>query len=642
MPFAVCRNLKPYSRASIRSEGSLICPVRDFTLQREHGSSHAESVSDWMDRNYTKQSKNLDPWQIGVGGQMAKHLENDLNFDPPAVWEPLGLNFQPIPLSHHDFAKPVAFENSVAPMRKFIEAADDQNNTHVVWNGWPVYWQGSEIIQGNFPESTLLEPASALVGGIEFARRHRLGKPTYFEVLPGYEIWCQGGELGMPRRWHWESLIQRREIDGTKTVKDTPIDRFQLNAGTQDFAINVRMGGAPKYRSIEAKLPAQISKAAPILIHSQIRPTGGGVKISLAPREEPDLFGRSAQIALKWSQAEERNVSDLESPQEETQNYSYPFIIESSGNREARDDLKAVGIALDNGAEIAQLDLRLHQILVPSLENQFLVPFGGRPIEEDLSESVLKLIQKINEESKWMILNVNGPDNSASRWTRIACCLFQYACGVVQDAFFKQALRLDYPVGRNPQVNIRLGAVIYGFGRVCRKPEHLEAYLERVLADWNKLERAPWVLFWPFQKCLSYYGDPVRISSRLAYAVLQCAVEMLDRIIEEKYPKPKPFGQSHWLKWTLAAILYGLRRRELDHGFLNLDSGNPENQNLAKNLQTRLRDARIYSTKIPDLALKGISVLGVAPSLPELILRFLEARADETDIAIAGGIGLTS
>ena len=95
---------------------------------------------------------------------------------------------------------------------------------------------------------------------------------------------------------------------------------------------------------------------------------------------------------------------------------------------------------------------------------------------------------------------------------------------------------------------------------------------------------------------------------------------------------------SNWKKWTLSAILFGLRRRELDSKFMDLDRGDA----LAADVRARLLDPEIFNTPIPPIALAGIEIAGDPPSLPELILRFLEARADETDIAIAGGIGLNS
>lgn len=162
-------------------------------------------------------------------------------------------------------------------------------------------------------------------------------------------------------------------------------------------------------------------------------------------------------------------------------------------------------------------------------------------------------------------------------------------------------------------------------------------------SDWDNLKTAPYVLFWPFQKSLSYYGKLALVSSDCIYSVMECAAEMLDRIIHKDLPpRGEVFALNNWNKWTLSAILFGLRKREVNRDFLDLNSGSKEDVKLAKALRQKLRNSVIYKTKIPPLALNGIEISGDPPTLPELILRFLEARADETDIAIAGGIGMTS
>ena len=65
-------------------------------------------------------------------------------------------------------------------------------------------------------------------------------------------------------------------------------------------------------------------------------------------------------------------------------------------------------------------------------------------------------------------------------------------------------------------------------------------------------------------------------------------------------------------------------------------------QKLAVKLKEQLEVPSILLTKIPKFALKGIEVGDDEPRLGELALKFLEAKADAKDIALAGGIGLSS
>jgi hypothetical protein len=59
-------------------------------------------------------------------------------------------------------------------------------------------------------------------------------------------------------------------------------------------------------------------------------------------------------------------------------------------------------------------------------------------------------------------------------------------------------------------------------------------------------------------------------------------------------------------------------------------------------LKEQLLTPEILNTPIPPLALVGINVGPNPPTLSELVLRFLEARATDKDIKLAGGIGLSS
>lgn len=601
------------------------CPVRDFLKKRINGRTLTESFNDWLSRNYRTGPVSSDDLEDNSAVGIAKHLSADLNFDPPQAWIRDGLSFKPLKVSHDDWSRPVDFEHSVSSIRPFIESKQSSGNVASVWHGWPVYWQGEEVVQRNFPHAVLGDPDSAVAGGVEFARRHRKDLPTYFEVLPGYDIWCRTSELGMPRRFQWEPLIRKRVVDGTMTVKDDLIDRFRLNPGTLNFSLNVRIGESRKYRFIKTELPRKIDSAARILIRSQIRPTGGGVRIALAPpRDEPDLFGRNAQVALKWDQAEERNVSDLTG---QVDHYSYPFIIQSEGDPASRLLLEDIGENIRNGANITDHLKPLAESLVPGRQANAAngIAFGGRRVASGLSQNVRALVDELNRFAYSKLVEpVNAPD---WEWTRLVSCLFFYADEDNQNAVFERVMEAQYrPIEQ----------AFFAFGRTCRKADHLKRFLHRVLDDWDELNRAPWVLFWPFQKCLGYYGDPVQIPSELVESVMARAIEVLDRIIAGE--RPAGFFGRHLKKWTLSAVLFGLRRREIDSAFMDLESGD----SLAKKMKARLRDQKIRQTPIPEIALAGIEIPSDPPSLPELILRFLEARADETDIAIAGGIGLIS
>jgi hypothetical protein len=180
-------------------------------------------------------------------------------------------------------------------------------------------------------------------------------------------------------------------------------------------------------------------------------------------------------------------------------------------------------------------------------------------------------------------------------------------------------------------------------GRTICDANELEHYLIKAIKDWPNLDGMHYWLFWPFAKSLCQYGNGAKISRTIAFRVFQCASQMLDWLINKNVPTaPGAFGKPNWKKWTLAALLYGLRVREVIPDFLSLEDGPAQEVELATRLKEQLSDPEILLTKIPELALKGIDTGRQQPRLGALVRRFLEARASKEDLKLAGGIGLSS
>ena len=615
------------------------CPVRDFTGNRVKGLQHYDALNAWIHNNYTCPRDTTAFALENFHANTYKHLQNDLNFDPPAAWEYINGRYEERTVSHDEFAKPVPLERSTENVECFIDETLVKTNGKILWHGWPAYWHGEHAIQQHHQSSLLTEPDAMLRGGIEFAKRHRLGRPIYFELIPGYGIWCQVAELGLPKEWRWEELIPKDEISGTETFKAKPIDRFQLNPGTLSFNMNIRLGKSTMYRFVEQTLPVKITNDTPIVINSEIRPTGGGVKFSLRAKDDPDLFGQNAEVSLRWDIAEQKLVSELQPPEQKETTYPHPFIILSEGDSDKRTLLNPAASNISKGGNVSDQLTLLYKTIPPVMRvNQFVIPFGNRAITEGLTKEMLQLIDAINSEAEWHIQNVSGRVASSWKWTRIAGALFNYASEENQNLLFDQVMRSDFPLS-----DFKNSSLFWSFGRVCRDPQQLESYLNRAVAEWENLAGMHYWLFWPFQKSLCCYGKSAQISRKTAYSVFECASEMLEWIIQDDVPtQTGAFGESNWKKWTLSAILFGLRVRELHTDFLSLDSGPRKERHLAVKLREQLMKPEILTTPIPPLALAGINVGPNPPTLSELVLRFLEARANDADIKLAGGIGLSS
>jgi hypothetical protein len=200
-----------------------------------------------------------------------------------------------------------------------------------------------------------------------------------------------------------------------------------------DFSVNVRVGGSDRYRFVEARLPKEIRVVAPITIRSEIRPTGGSVKIAISPKIDRELFGQNAEIALRWDRAEERDIRELDTKVDQDQIYGYPYIFQSEGEIEKRRELSAVAEAVAGGQSLEDFLDVLDRILVPSLSsryregNDYIVPFGNRPITHGLDPKLDGLVAAINEHAIWHIQNVDGYEYNAWKWVRIAASLFYYA-----------------------------------------------------------------------------------------------------------------------------------------------------------------------------------------------------------------------
>jgi hypothetical protein len=614
------------------------CPVRDFTSHRAKGLPHDHALNAWIHKNYTCSEKTTAKALQNFHPHAYSYLQNDLNFDPPAAWECVSGRYEERKVAHYDFAEPVPWDRIIENVQDFIDAAPVRKNGKILWHGWPAYWHGEHAIKHHHEASELTEPEAMLRGGIEFAKRHRLRRPTYFELIPGYRIWCQVTELGLPREWRWEELIPKNQIAGTEIYQAKPIERFQLNPGTLSFDMNIREGQSPMYRFVEQTLPVPITAETPIVINSEIRPTGGGVKFSLKAKNDPDLFGQNAEVALRWDRAKQEPVEKLRPPEQEETTYAHPFIITSTGSPEKREELISLANTFLQGDRSYPFLKRLDSLLVPSLRNGYEVPFGNRPIEGGLPEVLQNFVDKLNDESHWHIRNLKGKDANSSKILRLTGALFHYASEETQRHLADEAIRSDFPLN-----SAKASSLYWANGRTIRDAQELERYLIKTTSAWPELDGMHYWLFWPFAKSLCQYGNGAKISRKMAFIVFQYASQMLDWLINKNVPTaPGAFGRPNWKKWTLAALLYGLRVREVIPDFLSLEDGPTQEVELATRLKEQLSEPEILLTKIPDLALKGIDTGGQQPRLGDLVRRFLEARASKEDLKLAGGIGLSS
>lgn len=637
----------------VTKEHGILCPVRNFNEERYSGGPQREIFNSWIAKNYGDAQcvESLGEERSKV---MIQHkLDAGLLFEPPRLWSENEMFYTQCQPTHEGSYKSVDLSLITDGIIPYVSKFQSINR--VVWHGWSAYSIGEFELRKFVEGSSLLEYYGAIRGGAVFAERFRQNLPTYYEDLPGYDIWCQSGALGFKKILKWESLLEKSRILGTDTVKAEPRKDFHLNAGTHTFALNVRLGDSQGYRFVEETLPEQVDENTPIEIHSELRPTGGGVKISLRPLGAGNLFGETGEVVLRWDEAEETDGSPPVPPAI----YGYPFIIQFDGDVWMRNEMSSVVSAVASGRDIGSftgLHALMKQKRNPYTET-YVDAFGNLPVEAGLSEDWEQFVAELNDYTLDQIRSGDG--RMDRKWIGTAGRLFYYASEEFQNRIFKEAFERPFSRGGSTPSAMFLWAM----GRVCRKPDHLDAYVKKALNEWSHLGGMEFWLFWPFCKALSYYGENARISRETALGVFRCGSEMLNGFIRGTVP-PTGTLRQNWLKWTLSALLFGLRVREVYPDFLpckkptvvfDADESDSsaasvdlydveEEHKLARLLLRRLKHENIYHERIPPASLAGLDrgLREDAPTLPELVIRFLGSTATESDMIIAGGIGLTS
>lgn len=625
----------------VTKEEDTLCPVRNFSGDRYAGGSQSEMFNSWIAKNYGEEHVD------SIGGARSEvllhqKLDSGLQFEPPRLWTETAMFYTRCQAKHEGSSQSVDLRFITDDIVPYV--AKFKSTKRVVWHGWAAYSNGEFELRETVEDSSLLEYYGAIRGGAVFAERYRKKIPTYYEELPGYDIWCQSGSLGFRKIREWEPLLEKTRILGTETVEAEPRTDFHLRVGTYTFPLNVRLGGSSSYRFVEESLPTQVDGNIPIEVHSEIRPTGGGVKITLRSVGATDLFGQSGEVSLRWDEAAELLGPPAPPP---PTSYAYPFIINSDGDVWKRNELSTIVSLVANGRDIGSyhgLHARMKQSYNPVVTS-YVDAFGNLPVKGGFDEDWEQFIAELND---YAIEQINRGDVAMDgKWIGTASRLFYYASDEFQNRIFKESRRSTFRGTSTPS-----GMFMWAFGRTCRTPDHLDAYLKNALKAWPNMRSNEFFLFWPFCKALSYYGENARISRESAKGVFICGADMLDQFIRGRVANTGAL-RKNWLKWTLSALLFGLRVREVYPDFLPvndpsitnvLDSELYEEYELVCVLRKRLKHVKIYNERIPPAGLAGLDpgIRKGAPTLPELVLRFLNITATDGDLAIAGGIGLTS
>lgn len=499
-------------------------------------------------------------------------------------------------------------QQTYRPMQEYLgDKASDAGLLH----GWPSELGSSEGLPFCASEPAVLGSNAALRGGIEFAERQRAGKPTYLERIPRFEIY-----LHEEARYDDETpLIEGRYVDGAGRREREENNSFRVREGA-DFQCGIRVldeavGEEVGYeaRCVEVKEPEE---EVEVTVEAEIRPMAGGIRFTIKPRR-PD--GPTFKpVRLNWDAA----------PPFELPTRSYPRTIEYAGEERQRDELLRIiggssgpdGDLL--GSTLGRHRSRVKNILHPNMKNEYEVAFGSERVE-DLDGRLVTWVRQLNEAAA-NELRSPTPDYGL---VELAGDTFAHALPEFREAMAQRMLERG-AMGEN-------NLSCWAFGRICDRPEWLEAFISRFLApeEAGRFDSKRYQVIWPFQKSLALYEDVARISEEAGYKMFAYLERTLSQVVGRSLPR-QDFAPGNARKWVLSAILFGLRIRAHHPRFLDPDEGE---DSMAMRLCALVEEVPV---RVPSLALKQASYEG---SLSDIVIRFIKREATEVDDAIVGGIG---
>jgi hypothetical protein len=638
---------------STKTLNRILCPVRPFQNETLTDIYSKDSLDQWLRANYgVELNDSTEPILHAPGFQypprsileMLEGEPGELNL-PPQVFQSHDMHFRRL----HRTLGEVETVNRCSTSTALLEPRVKNFQPSKIFGiGWSLNWQPEfrKFVPDN---RVLLPPDCVSLGAVEFARRLNCGQPTFFQELPGFDIWCRPLDRLPGRFFDWEHLIHPREVLGTSAFAGETRKDFALLQGSDNFSLEVRYSKQDHYRKVTKVLPAPVEQDAPIEIHTSFRPTGGSIKIAIRAPTHPDLFGTQREVALEWNKAADVH-GEPEQPKSRSV-YSYPDEIVYSGCPILRESFSGnvtviselLGNNLLNENFIGAIALQNYiKPFKPDPQNKGACIFGNSSVLPALPDRWLEFFDLVGEKA---IMAIDLKHNHAEYWQEWAGALFHYS-----PEAFRQACGnwIDEPGFSIPTSGWHK-RLHWALGRSCRDPQIMDNYLKMALAAWPELHipakpnQLKWEwLFWPFQKSLSLYPGIARIPRETAFSVMEKAAEALEYLAEKK-PVFTGF-QTNLRKWVLAAVLFGLRVREIHPEFLQPCQENKpvtKEDRLYCRLVASLKCNYICNTPIPPVALANWDAgQNAAPKFPELILRFLQCTATASDNAMAGGIAM--
>lgn len=478
----------------------------------------------------------------------------------------------------------------------------------------------------------LANKKSCLTGALLYSQREQLGLPTYFDVLPKYEVYAKHQMLGSLPVSKPKVLVESEEIRGGKVWRPKePIDGFSIQVMTSEFELFVRRED-DKWRAIPTEKFPVLEKDEAVLIYPEMRPASGFATVIIKPKDTSDIFGRSGQLKLIW----DSDKAKYKEPPEPSENYSYPFVEWIKGRFDESAEVEYVIKKFIKNRAAASKIHPLDEEEIKLLEN-FLEPyrtnasdynekyrgaFGnqyfGKNIDDDMIHAFGSILINALKKSR----NEHAAGSPKQKTIRLLSFTYAYAPNE-----FNVYLKQKFESGYTPTQNEIIAA-----GRVFRKEDEVNSFLKYFVSLPGLPTKNLGWYWWAFFRFMYYNPTAAFADHNLASQFYDKMIDFLNMYKSKSVPFSRsPASLFSQLKFCLCAALYGLRIREVNSEFLGVNSSQLSDLNaILAVMPTKISFLRSMLTGMSQEQKREYDEEG----LNGIIIKFLNHKASSDDVRL--------
>lgn len=471
-----------------------------------------------------------------------------------------------------------------------------------------------------------------LKGALLFGQREQLGLPTYFDVLPKYEVYVMQRQLGEMPKVGYTELVASAEVRGGKVwrPKDGPIKGFSIKAQSSSFELFVKRENEA-CKSIPADDFPEIGQDEPVLIYPEMKPASGYATVTIRPANNNEMFGRKRELVLCWEKGIESEPSRSIEP------FSYPFVdwtegrfAESAGVRDVIESFVRNRFNWRGSAPLTTAEIKLleNNILVPYRENSYDYTepyrgaFGNKPFSRAHDEELVEQLASILFDCLRVSPDQLAAGSVQQKTIRLLGFMYHYA-----PKSFREYLTVSYKSGSIPTMNELIAS-----GRTFRSADEVNSLLEYFVALPGLPKTGLGWYWWALFRCFFYNPKAATADKDLAAKFFQKMVQFLTLHKGQQIPStvgPSSLYNQH--KFCLCAILYALRLREVYPEFISSQTREFKDLNrVIPSMKTKVHFLQTMLAAMPPARRNEANRMG----LNGVVLEFLNNKASADMVAL--------